>query len=498
MKRLFLTLLTLLIVACGTFEVGVEPTVPRPTPTSELTVTNEPTVTVAIVDPTQTTAVNDATQVVPEPSATMTAIPEVTATPAPIENTPLPELTDPTATPAPIGGVPETPVPLHVTYLKDGNLWVWTEAGGARLVYDDPNTDLESAEISPTAEQIAYVRDGVLWQVTTTGEHNVELTPPFNLASIHDAPGVRVYRYGWLPASRTLLYNTSPPPSDGPGFFVSDNLLALTLQSSGNVNEILLENGAGGMFYPSPDGSQIAVVRPGQIDVIASDGSNKRTVFTHSQILTYSEAPYYVQPVWSADSTRLFIALPPTAALEDPNPETEIWQVSADGALQQRMGTVAFAALHAGAVVSPNTMQVAYLAPASGDASTKVLAFALLEDATIGDSLITDVIVEELGQWSPDGQHIIFTPKFDGSPQRMVATVDGTTLIGLGAADWPSESGAQTIVDAQWVDAENLIVVRQNATGQWEIVLRHLTNGDVAILDSVAGRPPSFDLVGKR
>lgn len=476
MKRILITVLSFLVIGCGTLEVGIEPTVAPPTD-EPTTVAQLPSATAPATDEVTASPTNEPMTATPS-AVDVTDVP--TETPSPLPPTETSEPATATPTPAPMGG---TSIPPHVTYLKDGNLWLWNETDGARLLYDNPVGEVTSADLNPHANQIAYIFDEMLHQIDTGGVHNVQLTTRFGLSDIHDTPGVVVYRYGWMPDGVTLLYNTSPPV-DGHGFFTSDNLWSI--QMTDMINNVeLLDIDMGGNFYPSPDGSQIAVVRPGQIDVIAADGSSLRTVFTHEQILTYSEAPYYARPVWSVDGSALYIVMPPTAYLDEAEPQSVVWRVSADGSSQAELGTIPFARFFT-AVISAETQQIAHLRPIVNTTPTNLLAFTAINDDALADTVSTDIAADELGDWSPDGQHIIFTPTFAGTPQRAVATTSGE-VIGLGSAE-------QAIVDARWVNDQQLIVVRQNTDGLWEIVLRHLTNGDMVLIDTVSGPPPQIDV----
>jgi hypothetical protein len=166
------------------------------------------------------------------------------------------------------------------------------------------------------------------------------------------------YIFSWVPNSHTLAFNTSPI-FDGPGMMINNDLHLVDADSG--VLTTLLTAGNGGVFYYSPDGTQIALVHPENISLINADGSNRRNnALVYDPILTYSEFQYYAEPQWAPDSSFLRVAIPPQDTLGNSTEPTTIWHIPTDGSSAGVAGHVFTSALSS-VTFSPDLAWIAYL-----------------------------------------------------------------------------------------------------------------------------------------
>lgn len=115
------------------------------------------------------------------------------------------------------------------------------------------------------------------------------------------------------------------------------------------------------MYFYSPDGSQIALVKPNQIDLINSDGSNRSAAaLTYDDVLMYTEAPFYAQPVWSADGTKLRVILLAPDRLGKPEDPSSVWEIPAAGGKAVKLLDFQLNGLGPGASISPDLQRLAY------------------------------------------------------------------------------------------------------------------------------------------
>ena len=98
------------------------------------------------------------------------------------------------------------------------------------------------------------------------------------------ASGTSPAQLGWVPGGTTAVFTTYHY-FDGPGFDPGDDL-RLVDGATGAVTTLLEPGEGGGMYFYSPDGAQIALVTPNQIDLINSDGNAEDV-----QLFNYDNTP---------------------------------------------------------------------------------------------------------------------------------------------------------------------------------------------------------------
>ena len=350
-KLIVLSILFLLsilpLAACGgTFEVGI---VGTPTPGSAIT-----SAEVSMATPTTTVE-----GVIP-PTAAPTSEP----------------------TPMPIYG----PFVLHVAFVKDDNVWLWTEEQEAVPLTTIGGVD--DVKISDDGAIIAFTHGGELWVVNRdgTGERPLVTAEAF-AAMERREPEFRValYRYAWVGRTHTLAFNTRL--DTGYGLVLNDDLRLVNADTAELA--VLLPPGQGGEFVYSPDGSQVAIATPGDIFLADADGANPREALSYTPVATASEFRYYPEPVWSADSSALRVAIaPPDPYVE--RPQTSIWALRTDGTPAHLMGSIEVAR-GSQPVFSAYLSQLAYVRlPADGRPGEQgsVVLTDLTSGEMVGDSTI--------------------------------------------------------------------------------------------------------------
>jgi hypothetical protein len=362
----------------------------------------------------------------------------ITATfPPPVEN---PVDTAATQT-AEAASVPEPephaiPAGLKVVFTDTyGNLYTWTEAGGVVSLL--ATGDVMGPLLSDDGQRIAFARssDAVhysLWVIGFDGSGERELVNQdqfFGMRNHDDAISAEPYVYNWVPGTHTIAFNTSPV-FDGPGLFVNDDLHMVN-SDSGSLST-LLTPGEGGVFYFSPDGNQISLVTPEDISLINTDGSNRRdNVLTYDFVMTYSEFAYYAEPKWSADSSFLRVAIPPSDPLFDTTAQTTLWHIPTDGSPAGIAGHVTIAPFTS-VSISPDMSGVAYMSYFS-DATDNRRKLHINNFSGTADSIYATGEVN-FNTWSPDARHFIYADS--ATETSKYADKDGgeTNLLPAGTA----------------------------------------------------------------
>jgi|GEM_PF-1176544 len=394
--------------------------------------------------------------------------------------------------PAAIAMMTPTPVPeppVQVAYLREGNVWLWTEGEGRFTLFEEQGAE-GPLRLHPQGKWVAFLRDGHLWVVSRDGDDERALTTGDTFAG-HSLPGgaaiealgFRPYHFAWLPGSDLLLFNTSPI-LEGPGLLLSDDLWQVDV-ASGEVTN-LLPAGAGGTFTLSPGGRQLVLVRPDVIEVADVDGGNRRRLLSYEPVLTYSEYRYYATPVWSPDGTALRVAIPPADPLADLAQGTAIWHLSLSGTPARLLGEIPASPLPPGAniALAPDLGSVAFLRAREEGSGVFDLLLAPLGDS-VGDPAVYAEDVETIDGWSPDGATFLFTPAFNGTPRLLLGRP--------GSAAQPAGNPAAAVTAAQWAGpgARDLVYL-QRAGDAWELWLDP-AQGEARVLDTVPGAPPDFD-----
>ncbi len=328
---------------------------------------------------------------------------------------------------------------LHVVYVDDGALWLWTEAGGARELYSgDSVTDVI---LSPDAQLAAFTTVGPdyritgLWRVSTdgTGLQKMISGPDFvGMADTDMALGSEPFLWEFIADSHTLAFNTRLT-FEGPGLVIQDNIMQLNMDTG--ALSTAFSAGQGGYFSYSPDGTRLAFSDPESVNLINADGSNPQNdLLTFPFVNTASEFAFSPVPVWDADGSHFNVVIPSVDPF-GPDASFEIFSISRDGSSVSNLGEYNgnVAHLNAAKMVSPDGRAVVYLSH-SGSGQELHLAEIGGEDNFYADE------INDIKGWSQDSQYFVF------------GTTDGKIWLGQVGTEPMLVDGATSAADVIWLE----------------------------------------------
>lgn len=458
---------------------GCTSTIQSPPPTDQKTIA------------TSTDANLNATSTATQP-AIPTAIP--TGTLSPTQALTLPPPTSTTA-PSPTAELPSTMGGL-IAYTKNSDVFIWSASNGSTRLTD--MHDVESVRISDDGELVAFKRQDPenivmqeLWVVNTQGvpeprllagpQDLEKLLPPDPSSSIL---GYGVLSYTWRPHTHVLAYNTLVL-HEGPGFGPNYDLRLVDAVTAEKATLIAARQG--GIFYYSPDGSQVAVANGSSISLLNADGSRWRAdVLIFPSVITYSEYEYTPHPVWAVDSSSIRVAIPPEDPLGDPPVMTSLWSIPMDGSPAVLLGSIpAIPFAWPDNAFAPNLERVGFSATASGpDPNQRELHISSPDGSD--DVLYDSGESLRFASWSPDSQHFLY--KVEGGSN------EGFYIGSIGSLPVNLVDDPHSISDIQWLGGSKLVYLIHLGS-RWELRLSDLDGNLLALVDTLADSSPGFDVL---
>jgi hypothetical protein len=444
---------TLPLTACGTLEVGIEvPTAPAG----------------AAASTAEAGAVENAS-LIPAPM-----------TPTPVPDDYVPPTPEPAFTPVPIDAY-AVPDGLRVVFAKRGDIWLWTAETRTDALLTSVGDDLFHVKLSGDGRIVVFRRADELWAIDSDGTNERELLGAEDFETMEsDGIEVRLNRFEWVPGTHTLAFNTRFRLEAGDVLAEDLRLVdADTLEQT-----MLLPPGEGGEFTYSPDGSQVAIVTPGDVSLLDADGTNRRDgVLTYAPVAMYSEDDFYVNPVWAADGSALMVAVPPPDPDARPLQHTTIWRISTDGSSAELVTTISALPGDYAVSFSPLLTYVAYGEVLQlGD--TLAEAQVQLKVARLGTSdwqAYPDL--SALYGWAPGSRRFAFVAGRD-RPHLQIGQWSGGTIPGSIDAGVPAHG-------FRWVDGDHYLFVaryngEQGAEGdRFDLILGEI-GGSSTVLISAA------------
>ena len=330
-------------------------------------------------------------------------------------HTPPPEpsvTTEPTPVPSPTGITFRIPSQtLKLVYIIEGNLWYREE--GQSPIQLTSQGDAYLVALADDASQVAYAREldygsRELWAVNTDGSGARSLVDSATFQGMtlyeEDLTGAPL-QLDWLPGTDLVLFSTRIF-YEGPGLVPKHELW--TVDSSSRTMTALAGIDQGGKFKIAPDGNQIAMVLPDQINLVNADGSDLREMFSFPHIDTGSEWWYYPPLGWTLDSTIVRLILPPEHPMFDLDMPTRIINLPIDGSSPRIVGEIpTIPVFYAESILSPDARQLAYVGPGpSGNPRTGILYTSSFNGSgteAYAEGQIT------LYAWSPDNRHFLYS-----------------------------------------------------------------------------------------
>jgi hypothetical protein len=390
-----------------------------------------------------------------------------------------------TATPDVPAFIP--PRALQVAYVKDGNVYIWTE--GESSVGLTSTQDAIRVSISDDGQFIAYERGdpnnfittSELWVVNTSGVTNAQLLvsqaemDALKIASpFPNASGMGIDVLDWKPKTHQIFYSTVPR-FEGPGYAPSEDMRMINVDTM--EKKTIFDYGQGGIFYFSPDGTQVALSSSDHISLANADGSNLRpNVLTFPLVGTYSEYQYRPRPHWATDSGSLRVAIPPEDTLATPIPPTELWTIPVDGSPATRIGTI-FAIPFAWPdnAFSPTLERVGY-AQSYGEPTENLREIHIASSDGAENMIYAAGTSAEFLHWTPDGT-------------RFVYLLDNGTDYGMYLGSISGDASTittapNTIQQMRWVDNSRFLFLYQTGNVQ-ELRISHVGGTNHAFIDSM-------------
>lgn len=410
----------------------------------------------------------------PEPSATPT--PQVTPTLESSEQAP------------PVGSMD-----LRVAF-TDGrhDLWFWQSGSEPRQL--TTSADVYDFALSPDGSRIFFARanDFVadsLWLIDTDGRNERDVMSAADFEALDrpaQASGTAPTQLGWVPGSATAVFSTYHY-FDGPGFDPGDDL-RLVNGATGAVTTLLEPGDGGGMYFYSPDGAQIALVLPNQINLINSDGSNRRdAVLAYDNILMYTESPFYAQPQWSADGSKLRVIILAKDRLGNPDEPSSVWEIPAAGGEAVKLLDFHLNGLGPGASISPDLQQLVYFQNI-GTGGKQDLHIASLNGSS--DEVYTSGSLNWMA-WADDSVRFVWTTYGQvGSERQAFLGEAGQQPIQLGSPQAP--------YDLAWVAGDRFLFLDNDGgtPPHWSLFLGTVGGQNQLVAELPAGDGfPKFEFV---
>jgi Tol biopolymer transport system component len=402
-------------------------------------------------------------------------------------------------TEAPETGVPETEAPepapgtpaagaLLVVYTKSGNLWRWQDGEALQLT---TTGDAYNPSLSPDGRTVAFLRPAgdfhtELWAIDLDGANERRLVSISDLDAIGggvrdpSAVAINPYHYAWVPATRSLAFNTQQV-FNGPGLSLLDDLNLVDVDS-GEITNLFLA-GWGGEFVYSPDGSRVAISKPDMIILSNADGSDYLPVLRYDPVLTYSEYRYYAAPLWSLEGDFLRVAIPPVESLAQPVQPTALWKIPAAGGNPLQEGSVlAVPFFEQPLRYSPDLERLAFLREI-GEPSENRRELLLATYDGNGEWAYASGALLHFESWSPDGRRFAYI--LGDEQEAWIGSLDG--------APQPLDADRYGVSNLQWIDNSQMIYVVQRGE-TFELYLRDLKSGAL-LLDTTTGVPPVYSFI---
>jgi len=399
-----------------------------------------------------------------------------------------------TATPPPATAAPATPgVDLQIAFTDgQGNLWYWKS--GKDPLQLTHSSDVYDFALSPDGSQVFFSRavDFVansLWLINNDGSSEQEVMNPADFEAMErpaQSIGTAPSQLGWVPGKPIAAFSTDHY-FNGPGFIAGDDL-RLVDGATGQVSTLLQPGKGAGMYFYSPDGSQIALVTPNQIDLINSDGSNRRpAVLKYENVLMYSESPFYAQPVWSTDGNKLRVIVLAHDRLGKPEDPSSVWEIPSSGGKAVKLLDFHLNGLGPGASISPDLQRLAYFQNVNTGGQQDLHIASL--DGSKDDVYATGSL--NWVTWAGDSQDFVWTQYGQvGSGRQTFLGRVGQEPIQLGSPQSP--------YDLAWVEGDRFLFLDNDGgtPPTWSLYLGTVGGANQLVAELPAGNGfPRFEFV---
>jgi hypothetical protein len=346
-------------------------------------------------------------------------------------------------------GLPPLPPPVmaipRATYIKGGNVWVWTEGSGSWQATSSGNAS--NPRLSSDGTMVAYTRNGELCVVNADGTNNRTLVNTSYLATMATVSWESIVtdRVVWVPGSHEILFTTLSI-AEGSGYQLSkSDLNGIDADASGAVVVNYASEGSGGVPYPSPDGTIIAMAQSTKVIFMQLTGSLYSIALTFPSVSTYSEWTFVPELTWLPGGDAVRLVVPPADPLYNPTAPSQFWNVPVSGSPSVLASFVSTPAFFEPTYISPDGNNVAFLRESSGNMSVYSINAAATETYYVW---YPSGSVGLLG-WTPDSIHFMIWNPTSQNPNYITTG----TLMGL--VDTPSGT------NIQWLDPTHFLFLNE-------------------------------------
>jgi hypothetical protein len=283
------------------------------------------------------------------------------------------------------------------------------------------------------------------------------------------ALAVGPHQMEFVPGTHILAFN-SQPYFDGPGLILENDLR--TVDADTGILTTIVAPGAGGRFHYSPDGTQVAIVTPTEISLMNADGSNWRAaVLAYTSVITYSEAPYYANPRWSADSSQLRVVIA-SADILDPAATITLYDLPLDGSPAVSLGSTAAQApvFNQEPTLSSDMSTIAFTREVGAPGSATI-ELHFVDSATGITTFYHSAAYVNFDSWSPNGTHFVFAE-------------GGSRYLGELGAGFGPVAGLSDVRRVVWVDGARFLFTN-GSIGAFQLQLGAIGGPNVFIVAPV-------------
>lgn len=345
-----------------------------------------------------------------------------------------------------------------IAYTSAGNVWLIEGADPPRQLSNKGEAD--RVLLSSDGALVAYVYNDFesdvfeLRAVNTDGSGDRLVLDQAEFDSLYPLEEARHFlpsQMVFVNGTHRLLFNTQAT-FEGSGLIKNDDVISIDLDT--DVRERLLPPGSGGDFYPSPDGSKLAIIQATCISLSDSDGANLHPqLLTFPAVRTYSEYSYYPEPVWAPDSSHFAVVIPSQDPLA-PNPTSTVWTLAVDGSPPIQTATIDgqsfFPQAFGAPVISPDHSKVAFMRPGSEQNEERLI----YSDEEGGSEIVYTTGNLRWVGWSPDSSAFVYSV--------------GPTDLQLGAIGEPPQPLGNGI-QFRWVNSDDYIFLT-GSRGVWALM----------------------------
>ena len=330
-------------------------------------------------------------------------------------HTPPPEpsaTTEPTPAPTPTGITFRIPSQtLKLVYIIDGNLWYWEE--GQSPIQLTSQGDAYLVALSDDISQVAYAREldissRELWAINTDGSGARVLVDSADFKEMilfaDDLTGAPL-QLDWVPGTDLVIFSTRLV-FEYPGMGRKHELR--TVNAISRTMTVIADIDQGGKFSLAPDGQQVALSLPDKINLVKTDGSDLRELYSFPQIITDSEWWYYPPLSWTLDSSIVRLILPPEHPMFDLDLPTRIINLPTDGSSARIVSEIlTIPVFNAESILSPDARQLAYVGPGSSENSGGGILYTSSFNGSGAEAYDEGQITPYA--WSPDNRHFLYS-----------------------------------------------------------------------------------------